>query len=377
MLNTGNNIMMKIGILTFHNSRNYGAVLQAYGLKEVLRIKGHQVEIIDYRCTAIDERKRPFTYRHFKSNPKKYLLLFLNVYFTYRTKVKNFSSFERNCLNVTKKQFTPNDIENADFDVIIVGSDQVWSPVITDGPDPVYWGAYRPVNSRLYAYGVSSSAIPTLETDQFRDVGQWLNRVNAISVREERLKEFVETHSNKKATVVADPTLLAGREIFEEITSPRLINQPYILLYTVEGSPSLNAIVKKVAALYNARIIRTGSNGLSNTFKDMQNGVTYKNASVEEMLSLIKYAECVVALSFHGTALSLLYEKDFFSVKGGNMARVESILSKCSLTNRIIDSPDQVTKDHIDYSNVTPILNEMKKDSLDWLDRVLNEGDKQ
>ena len=40
---------MKIGILTFHRAHNYGAVLQAYALQEILRSKGHYVEFIDYK----------------------------------------------------------------------------------------------------------------------------------------------------------------------------------------------------------------------------------------------------------------------------------------------------------------------------------------
>lgn len=363
---------MKIGILTFHNSRNYGAVLQAYGLKEVLNGKGHQVEVIDYRSPTIEDKKKPFTLKHFKANPKKFILLFLNVYLNYRRKVRNFSSFEHRCLNVTVKRYAPLDIQKSDYDIIIIGSDQVWSPIITGGADPVYWGAYKPQKAKLLTYAASSNALSTMETDDFREVNQWLDRFNAISVREDRLKDYVEAHSQHKAKVVVDPTLLAGREVFEKITLPRIIKEPYVLLYTVESTPALNAIVKRVAALYHARIIRVGSNGLSIVFKEWRNGITYKNASVEELLSLIKFAECVVALSFHGTALSLLYEKEFYSVRGGNMARVESVLAKCNLTNRMIDSPEEVTKDHIDYSKVNAFLDEMKNDSLKWLFEAIN-----
>ncbi len=364
---------MKIGILTFHNSRNYGAVLQAYGLKEVLRKKGHHVDVIDYRSPTIEDRKKPFTLKHFKDNPKKFILLFLNVYLNHCRKVRNFSAFERNYLNVTEKRYYPVDIQKSDYDIIIIGSDQVWSSVITGGPDPVYWGAYKPENAKLLTYAASSNSLSTMENDDFSQVNQWLDRFNAISVREERLKDYVETHSKQNARVVVDPTLLAGRDVFEKITPPRIIKEPYVLLYTVESTPAIDAIIKKVASLYQARIIRTGSNALSSTFKDIRNGVTYKNASVQEFLSLIKYAECVVALSFHGTALSLLYEKDFYSVKGGNMARVESVLNKCHLSKRMIDTTNEVAEDRIDYTEATAILKEMQNDSMKWLEEVLND----
>ena len=39
---------MKIGILTYHRAENYGALLQAYALKEYLYTKGYDVAFVDY-----------------------------------------------------------------------------------------------------------------------------------------------------------------------------------------------------------------------------------------------------------------------------------------------------------------------------------------
>lgn len=39
---------IKLGIITFHRSMNYGAVLQAYALQEVLERLGTEPTIIDY-----------------------------------------------------------------------------------------------------------------------------------------------------------------------------------------------------------------------------------------------------------------------------------------------------------------------------------------
>ena len=40
---------MKYGIITFHNTLNCGASLQAYALQTYLESMGHSVEIIDYK----------------------------------------------------------------------------------------------------------------------------------------------------------------------------------------------------------------------------------------------------------------------------------------------------------------------------------------
>ena len=45
---------MKIGIITFHSAHNYGAVLQAFALKEYLSKKGHDVHVINYKIKEIE-----------------------------------------------------------------------------------------------------------------------------------------------------------------------------------------------------------------------------------------------------------------------------------------------------------------------------------
>lgn len=40
--------MKKIGILTYHRSINYGAMLQAYALRYTIQKLGYKVEVIDY-----------------------------------------------------------------------------------------------------------------------------------------------------------------------------------------------------------------------------------------------------------------------------------------------------------------------------------------
>lgn len=363
---------MKVGILTFHHSRNYGAVLQAYGLKEVIKSLGYDVETIDYRNPAIENRKSPFTLGKLLSNPLKFIKLFANNFYGYRKKVKSFACFEKTHLNITKTIYSPLDIRSSSFDLLVVGSDQVWSPIITNGPDTVYWGEYKPDNARIITYAASSCTTDKLETDAFNDVEVWLNRFSAISVREERLKLYVESHSNRTANVVLDPTLLAGRIVFEKITLPKLVKEPYILFYQVGNSHNSLSIVKKIAKLYHARILQIGMSSMSGLIKRKNDGITLVNASVEEMLSLVKYAECVVAHSFHGTALSLLYEKDFYTIRGDNMARVESVLSKCDLMDRIISSADIDGIEKINYNKINKVLEELRRQSVDWLNNAIN-----
>lgn len=364
---------MKIGILTFHHSRNYGAVLQAYALKEVLVGFGHKVEVIDYRNPSMEAKKTPFSLGNFCKNPLKYLFRLFNIYAGHRRKVCNFSRFEKEQLNVTLCRYYPEDIRTSDYDIIVIGSDQVWSPIITNGPDQVFWGNYCPSKAKLITYAASSCSLDLLETKDFNSVEEWLSRFNTLSVREKRLKSYIETHSNKTAHVVLDPTLLAGRSVFEKITPKRVVKEPYVLFYQVEKSKNAKEIASKVAELYHAKLIGIGVTPFSNMIRKSEKGIRIINASVYEILSLVKYAECVVAYSFHGTALSLIYEKNFFSVRGNNIERVEAVLSKCNLMNRVVQTPGDIEICDVDYKTANAHLSEMRRNSLNWLRQAITD----
>lgn len=71
-------------------------------------------------------------------------------------------------------------------------------------------------------------------------------------------------------------------------------------------------------------------------------------------------------VSFHGTALSLVFRKTFISVNGGNIERVSEVLTQLGLTDRIV-SDDNLPENDIDYDKVTSQLNILRKKSLSFL----------
>ncbi len=351
---------MKIGILTFHNSNNYGALLQAYCLQTVLEQEGHNAEIIDYRNEAIENRVRPYTLSHFLKKPLRSLIGLVNVYYWNRQKEKLFNIFRSNTLHLSRKIENRNDISNLDYDLVIIGSDQVWNPKLTGGYDPVYWGQYKPLNAKVITYAASSS-IKKMQIADNTILKTWLKSFSSVNVREYEICNLIQPLTSTKINVVLDPTLLAGREILEKITSDRLIAEKYIFVYAVEVNPKIWDIAREAAKKYNAIIVTTSTMSLSARLK--LRDVRFINASIPDMLSLIKYSECVLALSFHGTALALLYHKEFYSVKGGNMARVSTVLSALGLENRMIESKESIHHDAIDYEKIDEKLKEIRSSS--------------
>ena len=130
---------MKIGILTFHCAHNYGAVLQCYALQEMLKGMGHTVEIIDYRP---DYLRMPFDVINLHRIQSRNLLRLVKSIILETLSLsqriirhRKFDSFIKYYLNLSRSVGI-----SSDYDVYVMGSDQIWNPKITNGFDGVYFG---------------------------------------------------------------------------------------------------------------------------------------------------------------------------------------------------------------------------------------------
>lgn len=148
---------MKIGILTFHRAINFGAVLQCYALYRSLSDMGHTVEVIDYRPAYIEKYRKPFYWNDFKKQgllrKLKTLLSIPLVYWKKRTSAKVFDTFINQNLKTSKVVKKVQDIPY--FDIIFFGSDQIWSPRICEGIDPMYYGQLPKGKTKIVSYAAS------------------------------------------------------------------------------------------------------------------------------------------------------------------------------------------------------------------------------
>ena len=132
--------MKKIGIITFHRAKNYGAVLQAYALQHTLEQLGSDCEIVDYKCENIDNGYKPFQFS--KTDPIKSILKSIVMYRKRAKRIEQFSSFYNNYLKISDKTYSDSDISECKnlYDAFISGSDQVWGPGKEGiNPDSIYF----------------------------------------------------------------------------------------------------------------------------------------------------------------------------------------------------------------------------------------------
>ena len=116
---------MKIGILTFHNIPNFGAILQAFALCKALRQMGYECEIIDYKCDSVSSRE--LTYKK-HPNKLKDILIRSFIWPSTEKKISSCYNFMSQSGIYSKEHYDRSTIVNANnlYDVFLSGSDMIW-----------------------------------------------------------------------------------------------------------------------------------------------------------------------------------------------------------------------------------------------------------
>jgi len=348
---------MRIGILTFHRAHNYGAVLQCYALQEFLKSQGHDVEVVDY---SLEFKTYKPTYWLKRTNIFAIVSEFLTFrYYRLNVRYKKFNNFIVSYLNLSDKVSTTDDIERQKYDMIIIGSDQVWNPKITKGFNPFYWGYFKCNSIISYAASMEVSNI-----DKYADeISKGLQNFSEISVREKSLITLLEPLTDKTIYQTIDPTLLVDSAVFDTLAGERIVKDDYLLVYQVIENTNTMDVAHKLAKELSVKIIELKSKPVY-----LKNSNTIDTASPQQFLSLIKHAKCVVTTSFHGVAFSILFKKDFYAVKLDNKGtRIEDLIDCLSLQSRLITAGSVGNFKKLDYDGVNSSYNAMKQLSLDFL----------
>ena len=165
-----------------------------------------------------------------------------------------------------------------------------------------------------------------------------------------------------------DPTLLVDTKIWESLPLYPVESKKYVLLYKVWSDNNSRRIAQLIANKLGAEVIELVS------WLDVKtNHNKYQAATPEMFVSLIKYADYVVTDSFHGTAFSIIFQKDFYCVKvNDGQNRMSDILSSLGLYDRFVDKTSNPDISSIDYKPVMQELSSMQNMSRAYIKKILN-----
>ena len=351
--------MKQINILTFHRAINYGAVLQCYALYTALLQMGYDVKVIDYNPKVMRKNRRLFAFSDIVSFLYSIKMLKSKLF-----AIRNFNNFLTTNLQIISIQNILSSSKNSD-DIIIIGSDQLWSPRINSGFDKYFWGNFRHDLNKI-TYAVSMGTDHSLSREDMSLVKHYLTNFKAVSVREDSLKqELLKCGYTKNIQIVLDPTLLLNVSDYDKILEP-VNDKDYIFYYEIRHDPSVKKFLYSLAKQLNCQIIALL--GPKIKYSDVEyTRLSHGDVSPGRFIGLIKNAKCIVTSSFHGTSFSIIYRKDFYSLVHKDNDRALNLLNSLLLEDRMVNAANNIKFSPVNYDLANAKLIDLVNDSKKFL----------
>lgn len=358
---------MKVSCLTFHDSTNYGTVLQAYALQTVVSEMGHEYEIINY--STPEKRKHDTVFgRNREMSVLQYLYKLSNApQNLYKTHL--FRRFTTQHLKITRRFYAMDQLREyaADRDAILAGSDQVWNSEMVREDSAYFLKFTEPKKRASYAASLGISRVSSHQRSFYQEM---LSDFERISVREPTGAQLIGEMTGKPVRVVLDPTLLLTKEEWARIclTPPK---RPYIFAYILERNPQAQIFLRKLQA-QTGLPVRYVTRGYVSALRD---GAAWL-PSPQKWVTQLMNAAYVVTSSFHGTAFSVNFQKNFFTFVNGDPtdSRQTDFLRSMGLYGRL--NPDYtgvISLTSPDFQQAKTVLAEERIASKAWLKNALLE----
>lgn len=345
--------MKKAGIITLFGEYNYGNRLQNYAVQEVLKENGLDVETIKYILT---------TYKEPEINNQRD-----------KARLEKFKEFNKNIK--FSKDILYVDLEAPDnfsdkYDFIVLGSDQIWNYSFTRFFNHKALGSFAPAQKKFSlsaSFGVNY--LPEENSQLYKDCQKYLNELKAISVREDAGKNIAEKLTNRSdIEVLIDPTMMLDVNKWENIMKkPEHLNCEKYIIKSFLGEPfeKEKAELNRIKEEYNCEILDISSK--DSLFYDM---------GPAEFLYLVKNAFLVATDSFHACVFSILFKVPFIVFERHDdlksmYSRIETLLKKFNIENRICEGNITDKNIECDYSNIDEILEKERKKANNFIKKAL------
>lgn len=345
---------MKYGILTYHNIPNFGSVLQAYALCNVVRSFGYDCDIIDYSCENIIKRECEY---HSTGNVIRDILARLFKWPHTVKKSLACREFIRPYCTATKYDRSNIGSVNNVYDGFISGSDIIWNLDISD--DNNFFLDFCGGGVKRIAYAASVG--DTWDEEELFYIRRALSEYDYLSTREADTCDFINDELGMKCDIVADPTMLIPSEEWSRL----LVDIPdknYVLVY-FPNNELLNAAKRYCAKnQYQLIVLETRL-----PFRRHNRRILY---SPDVWMSYVKNAKAVFTNSYHGFLFALYYHRPVWTNTYSNRQR--SVIDRLGLIHCHIDH-DPELENIIDYDECDKALAQFRQSSLDLLKAALRE----
>ena len=350
---------------------NHGASLQAYALQTYLESLGHNVEIIDYKPSYLCGHYNLCAVNLVYDKPivkQLYLLAKLPGRLVALKRKRLFDEFTTKYLKLTKYCYHNNNElkDNPPLaDVYIAGSDQIWNTFFQNGRDAAFYLDFAPKTSKRISYA-ASFATEDVDKAYIPFVRKMLQNFDKISVRERCSLPLLSSLGRTDGIAVCDPVFLLNRKHWEELLPQGQKKERYLLVYDTEKSDIVKSVAQRIARAKKLKIFNVSAFRIGYADKELW------ASSPLDFVQLIRDAEYVVSNSFHATAFSMIFERNFCVINRSEHIneRMRSLLMNYMLDDRLVtDYSDSL----LTGINFREVLLSLQKD-IDQSKHYLNEA---
>ncbi len=361
---------------TYHRSYNYGATLQAYALQKTLYKIGFDNEILDFYRNPYE--KYPLISGNVKLDCARFIMRIYG-YLHYKEKkslIKSFDEFTEKNLSLTKQYNSWEELLNnpPEADCYICGSDQVLT--VRGEEYTVKRNLLSFVNEKEKKYTYAASlADYDLSKEEKKYLKSELETFYMVSVREKKSIEYINSFCDCKIRDDIDPVFLLRRDEWMGMVQKPDYDGKYILYFQVNSNPYANEVLKYIKKKYGLPVVCMQTNPYVRVKAEKK----VLDASPEKFLGWIQNAEFVVTTSFHGSAFSILFRRNFIVLTkaNSNPIRLKNMLDELGLSDRLIEKiEDMDIENKIDWEKVLDNHEILRNKAFEYLEEIKNQVEK-
>lgn len=390
----------KIALVTCYFQRNYGSQLQAYATQmafDKIGVKSETIAIDGLMPEISNAKYRYFLSKIFDINTIKDKMATVRKFVAKRcnpqyaenlaTRYEMFDDFSKTKFRLSRQYNGKKELGQSahEYSAFVVGSDQLWLPsnIAADYYTLNFVPNCVPKIALATSFGISK--FPKKYGEK---AGEFLKRIDYVSVREKSGQALVKQWADKDVPVVCDPTIMfTADEWVKALNASSDGNRfaegkKYLFVYFLGNNPWEREMVKKVSRETDLKIVQLAhSDEYIKSDEGFADYTPYK-VGPKEFVELIHDAEYVFTDSFHCSVFSMLNHKKFFTFPRYNNegaastnGRLYSLLSLVKHETRIIRKRDILDiKAPIDYLTIDKELDSLRQFTWDWLTIALKDS---
>ena len=352
---------------------NYGGTLQNWALQQVLKRMGHEpitlrfpvvyqgMSSIHYWARVFPIQAARYIYHRLKGKQDEMPI----TIGAWKKSVKGMERFVNEHINVT--EYLPNlnmdDVRRYGIEALIVGSDQIWRPVMYDAMKFYFLGFTGDSNILRIAYAPSVA----LEEWPYRPeitakLRVLVKKFSAVSVREQSSVKLVKDNLGVDAQWVLDPTMLLKKEdylvVCKDIPQSK---ESFVFAYILDMTDEKKKMVGQTAKQLGCGV------------KYLSSDKVKADDTIEKWLANFRDSKYIITDSYHGTVFSLIFQKEFYCFYNnyrGN-ARMDALKEISGLKNRFGIKVVELLEKEIDYADIEERIEKMRRESECFLDSSL------